>query len=113
MNKGLSFAAELCYTGCTSKCKGPKGENTDMSKSARLKKIKEEKMKNDEVFRKKEEERKNASSKAVRKFLRKESIWVKLIKFIMVLPFLYSGFFYGGITVISIFKKTIDIDTYV
>lgn len=84
-----------------------------MSKSARLKRLKEERMKNDEAFRKKEEERKNTSSKAVKKFLKKESIWVKLIKFIMVLPFLYSGFFYGGITVISIFKKTINVDTYV
>ena len=70
-------------------------------------------MKNDEIFRKKEEERKNAPSKAMKKFIRKESAWVKLIKFIMVLPFLYSGFFYGGITVISIFKKTININTYV
>lgn len=84
-----------------------------MSKSARLKKIKEERMKNDEIFRKKEEARKNAPSKAMKKFVRKESFWVKLVKFIMVLPFLYSGFFYGGITVISIFKKTIDISTYV
>lgn len=84
-----------------------------MSKSERLKKIKEENMKNDEIFRKKEEERKNAPSKAMKKFIRKESVWIKLIKFIMVLPFLYSGFFYGGITVISIFKKTIDINTYV
>ncbi len=84
-----------------------------MSKSERLKKIKEENMKNDEIFRKKEEERKNAPSKAMKKFIQKESVWIKLIKFIMVLPFLYSGFFYGGITVISIFKKTIDINTYV
>ncbi len=84
-----------------------------MSKSKRLKKTKEENMKNDEIFRKKEEERKNAPSKAMKKFIRKESVWIKLIKFIMVLPFLYSGFFYGGITVISIFKKTIDINTYV
>ena len=84
-----------------------------MSKSARLKKIKEERMKNDEIFRKKEEARKNAPSKAMKKFISKESFWVKLVKFIMVLPFLYSGFFYGGITVISIFKKTIDISTYV
>lgn len=84
-----------------------------MSKSERLKKIKESEMKNNEIFRKKEEERKNAPSKAMKKFIRKESVWIKLIKFIMVLPFLYSGFFYGGITVISIFKKTIDINTYV
>lgn len=84
-----------------------------MSKSARLKRLKEERMKNDEAFRKKEEERKNAPSKAVKKFLKKESIWLKLIKFIMILPFLYSGFFYGGITVISIFKKTINVDTYI
>ncbi len=84
-----------------------------MSKSARLKRIKQDRMKNDEAFRKKEEERKN-SSKAVKKFVRSESIWVKLLKFIMVLPFLYSGFFYGGITIIGILKRYIEnIDTYV
>lgn len=75
-----------------------------MSKAARLKKIKEEKMKSDEVFRKKEEERKNAS-KTIGNFIRKESIWYKIVKFIMILPFLYSGFFYGLITSINIFKK--------
>lgn len=84
-----------------------------MSKSARLKRLKEERLENDEDFRKKEEKRKNASSKTVKKFLKKESIWLRLIKFIMILPFLYSGFFYGGITVISIFKKTINVETYV
>lgn len=84
-----------------------------MSKAARLKKIKEERLKNDEAFRKKEQKRKNASSKVVSKFIRKESIWFKVIKFIMVLPFLYSGFFYGGVTVISIFMKFIKMDTYV
>lgn len=78
-----------------------------MSKAARLKKIKEEKMKNDEAFRKKEEERKNNASKAVSKFIRKESIWYKIIKLVMILPFLYSGFFYGGITVINILRKWI------
>ncbi len=112
MYQGLSFSAELCYTKYINE-KNFKGEITAMSKSARLKKIKEERMKNDEIFRKKEEARKNAPSKAMKKFIRKESFWVKLVKFIMVLPFLYSGFFYGGITVISIFKKTIDINTYV
>lgn len=75
-----------------------------MSKAARLKKIKEEKMKSDEAFRKKEEERKKAS-KAIGNFIKKESIWYKIIKFIMILPFLYSGFFYGLITSINIFKK--------
>ncbi len=84
-----------------------------MSKSARLKRLKEERLENDEAFRKKEEKRRNASSKTVKKFLKKESIWLRLIKFIMILPFLYSGFFYGGITVISIFKKTINVETYV
>lgn len=78
-----------------------------MSKAARLKKIKEERMKSDEAFRKKVEERKNTPSKAAGKFIRKESIWFKIIKFIMILPFLYSGFFYGGITVINIFRKWI------
>ena len=112
MYQGLSFSEELCYTKYINE-KNFKGEITAMSKSARLKKIKEERMKNDEIFRKKEEARKNAPSKAMKKFIRKESFWVKLVKFIMVLPFLYSGFFYGGITVISIFKKTIDISTYV
>lgn len=73
-----------------------------MSKSARLKRLKEERMKNDEAFRKKEEERKKSSSKAMKKFMRSESIWVKILKFIMVLSFLYSGFFYGGITVLNI-----------
>lgn len=84
-----------------------------MSKSARLKRLKEERLENDEAFRKKEEKRRNASSKTVKKFLKKESIWLRLIKFIMILPFLYSGFFYGGITVISIFKKAINVETYV
>lgn len=76
-----------------------------MSKAERLRKIKEEKMKNDEAFRKKEEKRKEASAEVVGKFVKKESIWYKIIKFIMILPFLYSGFFYGLITAINIFKK--------
>lgn len=84
-----------------------------MSKAARLKKIKEDRLKNDEAFRKKEEQRKNVSSKAAKKFIKKESVWFKVIKFIMILPFLYSGFFYGGVTIISIFMKFIKMDTYV
>lgn len=83
-----------------------------MSKAARLKKEKEKRLKTDEAFRKKEEERKSVS-KSAGKFIKKESVWFKILKLIMILPFLYSGFFYGGVSIISIFKRMISIDTYV
>lgn len=82
-----------------------------MSKADRLKKLKIEQMQQDLEFRKKEEYRKRSKeeAKATKKFLKSESKLFLLFKLLMFIPFLYSGFFYGGVSIIAILRNMIAV----
>lgn len=70
-----------------------------MSKRNRLDRIKAQKF-----------EAENAvSSRASQKFLKKEPIALKILKLLMLVPFFYSGLFYGGVTVTGVYTGAMTV----
>lgn len=48
-------------------------------------------------------------SKASKKFMKKEPLTLLIIKIIMLASFLYSGFFYGGVTVVGVYTGAMTV----
>ena len=48
-------------------------------------------------------------SKASKKFMKKEPLPLLIIKIIMLASFLYSGFFYGGVTVVGVYTGAMTV----
>lgn len=91
-----------------------------MSKKDRLKaqKEKQDRLKREaelEELREKEEAR-DKQSKSAKKLLKKakrirpsgEPIYYLILKLLMIVPFAYSGFFYGGVTIVGMIGKYIE-----
>lgn len=49
------------------------------------------------------------NSKASEKFMKKEPLPILLIKIVMLASFLYSGFFYGGVTVVGVYTGAMTV----
>ena len=91
-----------------------------MSKKDRLKaqKEKQDKLKRQLELEEQEERElaRQKQSKSARKMMKKakrshpngEPIYYSILKILMLLPFAYSGFFYGGVTIVGILGKYIE-----
>lgn len=85
-----------------------------MSKKGRLRKQAAiqaaQKKENEQQQRSKDEKAKNIRSKSAKKLLgkKREPIVFTILRLLMLIPFFYSGFYYGGILIFGIFGHYIE-----
>lgn len=91
-----------------------------MSKKDRLKaqKEKQDRLKKEAELeeQREREEAREKQSRSAKKMMKKakrvkpngEPVYYLILKLIMIVPFAYSGFFYGGVTIVGIIGKYID-----
>lgn len=85
-----------------------------MSKKGRLRKqaaIQAQKKKQEQKLQSKSDEKaKNTRSKSAKKLLsaKREPVVFKILRILMLAPYLYSGFYYGGILIFGIFGHYIE-----
>ena len=91
-----------------------------MSKKDRLKaqKEKQDRLRKEEELeeQREREEARERQSRSAKKMMKKakrtkpngEPVYYLILKLLMIVPFAYSGFFYGGVTIVGIMGKYIE-----